>query len=601
MTKSNSAPRLVAFVVFAGLLGGAWWLNKKNVNHTVTPTGGSQPGAAADALTRYGFMLTEVAKDSGVDFTHTAAKLDPKLEPILPRVADMGAGIAVCDFDKDGFPDFYVTNSGENSKNVLFHNLGNGKFEDVAEKLGLADLNKDGTGTSQGALWGDFDNDGWEDLLVYKWGQARLFHNDQGKGFTDMTEKANLPRWMNCNAATLVDYDRDGKLDILLCGYFDEQHDLWHLKTTKIMPDSLNFAHNGAVKHLLHNEGNLTFRDTTQEMGMTNTSWLLAAVAADLRGTGYPDLFLASDYGVAELWVNNGGKKFTEIGKAAGIARQAKSGMNASLGDLFNDGRLSVYISNIWEDGQVEQGNNLWVLKEGLPADKLEYENQADAMGVAKGGWSFGAQFADLNNDGFQDLYLTNGYISASRDENYWYEYASFTSGTSAIIRDTTNWPPLKGKSLSGYQQKRVWLNDGAGKFTEVAQPVGATDLYDGRAVAVADLWNRGCLDVIVANQRGPVLIYKNTVDPKRHYLTVALESAKSPIGAQVTLYWKGQKQRQLVLGGSGFCAQNDRRIHFGLGAETAIEKVEIRWPSGKMQTVTAPKADQILTVKETI
>ncbi|MBB6052850.1 CRTAC1 family protein [Armatimonas rosea] len=601
MAQNNGgAPKVVALLAFVGLLGGSWWLNKKNVApETGTVSGGPLTPAAPDALQRYGFTLTESAKKLGIDFTHTAPKLDPKLEPILPRIADMGAGVAVCDYDKDGWPDLYVTRSGENSKNALYHNKGDGTFEEVGEKLGVADINKDGTGTSQGALWGDFDGDGWEDLLVYKWGRAELFKNDAGKGFTQMTETANLPKWMNANTATLVDYDKDGKLDILLCGYFDEEHDLWHLKTTKIMPDALNFATNGAPKHLLHNEGNFTFRDTTQEMGMTMRSWLLAAVAADLVGSGYPDLFLASDYGKPEIWRNNAGKSFTQIGEEAGVRKQAKSGMNASLGDIFNDGRLSVYISNIWEDGQVMQGNNLWVPKENLPKGKLEYENLADAMGVEKGGWSFGAQFGDLNNDGFQDLYLTNGYISADKTQSYWYDYSTITPANAEIVRDVVNWVPMKGRSLSGYQQKRVWLNDGAGRFTEVAQAVGATDLYDGRGVALADIDNNGTLDVLVANQRGPLLVYKNQADSKNHWLTLSLEAKGSVVGADVTVYWKGHKQRQVVTGGMGFCAQNDRRLHFGLGTDPAIEKVEIRWPSGKLSTIPAPKADQILTVKE--
>ena len=598
-TNNAGVPKAVALLAFIGILGATWWLNKKNVTAPPSAGDGFIKIAQPDALTRYGVMLTESAKALGVDFTHTAPKLDPKLEPILPRIADMGAGIAVCDFDKDGWVDFYLTNSGENSKNALYHNKGDGTFEEVAEKLGVADLNKDGTGTSQGALWGDFDGDGYPDLLVYKWGKAALFQNNAGKGFTDVTEKANLPKWMNANAATLFDYDLDGKLDILLCGYFDEQHDMWHLNTTKIMPDALNFAHNGAAKHLLHNEGNFVFRDTTQEMGMTNKSWLLAAIAADLRGTGYPDLFLASDYGVPELWLNDGGKKFTEVGKDAGVAKQAKSGMNAAFGDIYNDGRLSVYISNIWEDGQVMQGNNLWVPKEDAPKGVLEYENLADAVGVEKGGWSFGAQFGDLNNDGFQDIYLTNGYISADKNRTYWYDYATLTGGGAVIIDDVANWPPLKGRSLSGYQQKRVWLNDGAGRFNEVAQAVGATDLFDGRAVALADIDNNGTLDILVANQRGPLLIYKTQADPKHHWLKVKLENGNSGIGASVTLYWKGMKQRQVVTGGVGFCAQNDPRVHFGLGTEAAVEKVEIRWPGGKIQTITAPKADEILIVKE--
>ena len=141
--------------------------------------------------------------------------------------------------------------------------------------------------------------------------------------------------------------------------------------------------------------------------------------------------------------------------------------------------------------------------------------------------------------------------------------------GNSSIIGDAANWPAMTGRSLSGYQQKHVWLNDGAGKFVDVAQAVGVTDTYDGRAVALADLWNRGVLDVVVANQRGPVLLYKNTVSPENKWIEFELEGTKSnrsAIGAEVTVYWNGQKQVQEVSGGSGFAAQNDRRLHFGLG-----------------------------------
>ena len=136
-------------------------------------------------------------------------------------------------------------------------------------------------------------------------------------------------------------------------------------------------------------------------------------------------------------------------------------------------------------------------------------------MGVELGGWSFGAQFGDLNNDGNLDLYLTNGYVSANRGTSYWYDFSKVAGGNTAIISDAMNWPSMEGRSLSGYQQKCVWINDGAGKFTEVAQAVGATDTYDGRSVAVADFWNRGVLDVVVASQRGPLLVYKNFASPE--------------------------------------------------------------------------------------
>ena len=160
----------------------------------------------------------------------------------------------------------------------------------------------------------------------------------------------------------------------------------------------------------------------------------------------------------------------------------------------------------------------------------------------------------------------------------------------------------MKGRSLSGYQRKRVWLNDGLGRFTDVAQVVGVTDTYDGRAVALADLFNRGVLDVIVANQRGPLLIYKNNVQPGRHWLELALEgsaSNRSAIGARVELHWNNKVQVQEVSGGSGFSAQNQRRLHFGLGASAAVEQVVIRWPSGRRQTIERPQLDMVYQITE--
>ena len=160
----------------------------------------------------------------------------------------------------------------------------------------------------------------------------------------------------------------------------------------------------------------------------------------------------------------------------------------------------------------------------------------------------------------------------------------------------------MKGRSLSGYQHKRVWLNDGLGRFTDVAQVVGVTDTHDGRAVALADLFNRGVLDVIVANQRGPLLIYKNTVQAGRHWIEFALEgtsSNRSAIGARVEVRWDGRTQVQEVHGGNGFSSQNDRRLHYGLGAATKVDRIVIRWPSGTTQTIENPAIDKVLSVKE--
>jgi hypothetical protein len=556
---------------------------------------------ASTALARHGFYLQEVSHAAGINFVHQAPALDPKLDRIMPEVASMGASVSIVDFDRDGWPDIYVTNSAIGSKNALYRNLGDGTFKDVADEMGIADVNQAGTGVSTGAVWGDYDNDGYEDLFLIKWGRPELYHNDHGHGFTRVTEQAGLPTWINANSAIWFDYDGDGLLDLFVAGYYAEDIDLWHLNTTRIMPDSFEYAKNGGRKYLFHNLGNGKFEDVSEKLGIESHRWTLAAAAADLRGSGHPDLFVANDYGVSELYFNDG-KRFREVGQQTGVGFAPKSGMNAAFGDILNQGRYAVYVSNISEDGILIQGNNLWMPKAGTAGDAIQYENLARDFGVELGGWSFGAQFGDLNNDGTLDLYLANGYISLDRNRSYWYDFSKVAGGNSTIIGDAKNWPAFEGRSLSGYQNKRVWLNDGAGKFIDVAQAVGVTDTYDGRSVALADLWNRGVLDVVVANQKGPLLVYKNTVTLANEWVEFELEgtaSNRSAIGAQVTLFWNGQKQVQEVSGGSGFAAQNDRRLHFGLGQDRHVEKAIIRWPSGKLQTIDQPATRQLHKIKE--
>lgn len=559
--------------------------------------------AGSTAIERYGFTLTESAKASGIDFRHSAPQLDSKLDHIMDQVASMGAAVSVADFDRDGWQDLYVTNSGEGSRNALFKNLGDDTFRDVTSEVGLDGLNSRENGVSMGAVWGDYDNDGFEDLFLYKWGKPELFHNDGGKSFTRASEQAGLPKWVNANTAIWFDYDRDGKLDLFVGGYYADDVDLWNLKTTRMMPESFEYASNGGRKYLFRNLGDGKFEEAGERLGIKSTRWALAAVAADLRGTGFPDLFIANDYGVSELFFNDGGKKFREVGRQTGVGYAPKSGMTAAVGDVLNQGRFGIYVTNISEEGVLVQGNNLWMPKEGTAGDDIKYENLASAMGVELGGWSFGAQFGDLNNDGFQDIYVTNGNVSLDKEKSYWYDYSKVAGGNRAIISDAANWPPLDGRSLSGYQKKRLWINDGAGSFKEVAQLVGVNDVFDGRSVAMADFSNSGKLDVVVANQKGPLLFYKNTVAPENRWIAFDLEgsmSNRSAIGAQVRVFWNGRQQVQEVSGGSGFCAQNQRRIHFGLGKATAIDRVEIRWPSGKIETVRTPEPNKIHKIKET-
>ena len=420
------------------------------------------------AMKRYGFYFEETAEKSGVKFTHLAPKLDSKLDNIMPQIASMGAGVSVVDFDKDGWNDIYLTNSGEDSLNALYRNNADGTFSDVAKDLGIADVNRKETGVSMGAVWGDFDNDGFEDLLVYKWGKTELFKNNEGKSFSRI-ETAGFPDWANINSAIWFDYDRDGLLDIFLGGYFREDLNLWNLKDTRIMPESFEYAKNGGRKYLFRNLGGGKFEEVSEKLGIKTNRWALAIGAADLTGNGFPDLFIANDYGISELFLNQNGERFIDASEKSGVGFAPKSGMNASFGDVLNDGRLSIYESNISEEGILLQGNNLWMPKRNTTGENIQFENQAGNFGVELGGWSWGSQFGDLNNDGLLDIFLTNGYVSAAKNTSYWYDFSKVTVGNNTIIGDAANWAAMDGRSLGGFQQKKVWLNDGAGKFNEVA------------------------------------------------------------------------------------------------------------------------------------
>ncbi|MCS4174298.1 CRTAC1 family protein [Salinibacter ruber] len=589
-------------LVFVGLLAAPLLIQQWSSGAAGTSTNSST------ALERYGFVLENVAAEVGIDFRHQAPDLDSSLAHIMPEVAQAGASVSITDVDQDGYADLYVTNSKRDTRNALYRNQGDGTFTDMAPELGIAALNRPETGTSMGSVWGDYDNDGDEDLFVYKWGRSALFRNDGDEGFTRVTDRLRgLPDWMNANAAVWLDVNRDGHLDLFVGGFYAEDVNLWDLESTRMMPESYEYATNGGRNYLFLNQGDGTFTEVADEWGLTGTRWTLAAVASDLNGSGYPDLFLANDFGADQLYVNEGGEGFREASRASNVGSVPKSGMNASMGDVMNQGVQALYVSNLTEEGVLVQGNNLWmadsVSGNGTPA----FENLAGTMGVAKAGWSYGAQFGDLNNDGWQDLFVVNGFYSGETRDSYWYDFSKIAGGYESIIEDAANWPAMEGRSLSGHQQTRIWLNDGAGQFQNVAPAVGGASTHDGRAVALADFQNQGVLNAVVANQRGPVEFYRNTVDPQHDWIAFELEgteSNRSAIGARVMLHWtdaQGTPHRQLqqVHGGSGFGSQNQRRPHFGLGPDPTVEKVVIRWPLGTTQTLDAPDTNTIHRVTE--
>ena len=537
-----------------------------------------------------GFALRDETKAAGITFVHHRPSFDPQIANVEPHIAALGASVAITDFDGDGWPDLYFTNSRFGEPNALYRNRHDGTFEEVAASVGLADLNRPGEGVSMGSIWGDFDNDGREDVLVYRYGYLALFRNVDGKHFEDVTEAAGLRRWVNSNGAIWIDYDRDGLLDLYVTAYFRSDVDL------RIMHNSFEFATNGGKNLLFHNLGKGKFEDVTDKMGVGSTRWSLAASAADFNGDGWPDIYLANDYGPEELYLNDRGRRF--VLTKAGLESESKSGMAVALGDAFNRGQLDAFVTNISERGYLFQNNNLRL---NQMSENQRFRNIADGQ-IADAGWAWGAQFGDLNNDGANELFVVNGFISGDRQKSYWYAMSKIAGANGRLFEDAKSWPAFGDASLSGYERSRVYLNRGAAGWVDVAKTVGATDEYDGRAVALADLSNHGAVDVVVANQHQPALLYRDYPDSTNHWIAfklVATRSNRSAIGAEVELEAGDLRQRRVVDGGSGFASQNDRRLHFGLGHHEWVDRAVISWPSGTIQVVNRPPIDGFVTVTE--
>lgn len=555
------------------------------------------------ALERYGFFLEDVTESIGVNFVHRRATVDERLHHILPQISSVGASVTVVDFNNDGLHDFYLTNSEFGEKNALYKNMGDGTFKDVAEEMGIADLNIPGLGASMGSVWGDYNNNGFEDLFLYRWGKPELFRNENGEGFTRVTEEAGLPDHINANTAIWLDYNRNGFLDLFIGGYYHEDVNLFELTSTQMMPDSYEYATNGGLNFLFENQGDGTFKDVSEQVGLHQSRrWTLAAAAADINDSGFPDIILANDYGVDEIFINRNGEYFFNTGQEAGLGFVPKSGMSVSIGDVMNQNSFAIYITNISEAGVLMQGNNLWVPTRQVSEDIPRFRNIAGNMGVEIGEWGYAGKFVDLNNNGNIDLYVANGYVSDEPDTDYWYDYARVVGGNRAVIIDANNWPPMNNRTFSGYQTNKIWLNDGAGRFREVARSVGGDLNLDSRSVAYADLFGTGSMDLIVANQHQPVKIYRNHVKPEHNWIGFKLEGTKSnrsAIGATVILHRENNSTRKYVSGGDAFSSQSQRPVHFGLGEEKSIRRVEIRWPSGTVQIIDELELNQYHKITE--
>jgi hypothetical protein len=544
-----------------------------------------------------GIKFSEIGEKAGVRHIHHTRKFKGPNADVLGMFTSGGSSVAVADYDNDGWEDIFVTSSDEGQPNRLFRNRHDRTFEDVTEETGVAGGN-DGTSIVSDALWFDYDNDGWRDLLVVRFGTPLLYHNENGNSFKDVTAAAGMDKFGNTIAAIAIDYDRDGRLDVLMGNYF-KQEDLFALKDPKVLPNNLDDAVNGGGLTLWHNEGGGKFSDATTKAGMANhTGWTLDLGAGDFDNDGDPDVYVASDYGRDRVYMNDGDGKFSDISDTA-IGKDTKKGMNAEVADYDNDGWLDVYVTNI-TDEYMKECNMLWHNDGAWANGKGTFTDLSKETGTCDTLWGWGAKFADFDNDGWLDLFATNGLRSGSKQDYIPLVFEMLTK-PGVDFSDVSSWPAIGDRSWSGYQKKKLLHNLEGQLFKEIAAVAGVDNDLDGRGVAIADFDNDGRLDMYQTNADQPSLLYHNATGVTGHWVELKLIGSKSnrdAMGARITLKAGGKTWIREVDGGNGYSGQSTTRVHFGLGAVEKINAVEIRWLSGAKELVNVT-ADRITTIQE--
>jgi hypothetical protein len=514
----------------------------------------------------------------------------PEKKFILETV---GSGVALLDYDNDGWLDIYLVNgstydaiAGKETPPhaALFHNNHDGTFTDVAAKAGVTN---DRWGF--GAVVGDYDNDGWPDIFVSNFGENRLYHNNHDGTFTDVAKKAGVALGNWSTAATFGDYDGDGKLDLFVAGYVHYDLDNPPVPGSAVVGFSpcqfrgINVmcgprGLKGEPDHLFHNNGDGTFSDVSVKAGVsdTNAYYGLAAVFADVNNDGKPDLMVGNDSCPNYLYINKGDGTFDDASYASGYAlnengRETAS-MGIAVGDYRNSGLLDLY-NTVFSDDY----NPLYRNEGDANFSEISYQ-----AGIAEATIPFlawGTGFLDYDNDGWKDLFVSNGHVYPEVDNTGW--------GTTFAQR------PLLFHNLKGQ------------KF-EVVPPVkntGLARLLIGRGAAFGDLFNDGKIDVVINQLEGPPALLRNVNDDKNHWVSLKLiggpKSPRDAVGTTVYLTAGGIRQRGDVLSGGSYSSSNDPRVHFGLNSATTIEKVEIHWPSGATEKVTLPAIDRFFTIEE--
>lgn len=534
-------------------------------------------GVAAAQNSEFRLDFRNVAKEAGLT-TPIPNGGSVSKEFILETT---GSGAAFLDYDNDGLADIFLA-SGPGSPSRMYHNEGGGKFRDVTEALGFSRQ-----GWAQGVCAGDYDNDGYIDLFVTYWGQNSLYRNVGGRRFEDVTEKVHLTqdRVRYNTGCAFIDYDNDGRLDLFIANYLN-----FDFKTTpkpganpycfyrgvavSCGPRGLPFDRN----ILYHNEGGV-FRDVSDKSGVSkpDRNYSLGVLTGDFNGDGLTDIYVASDQTPSILYINRGNGTFVDEALIRGAALdengKALSGMGVAAGDYRHEGIPSIFRTNFSDELSTLYHNR----------GKGEFQDVSVQAGLGQNtryvGW--GCAFLDFDNDGWPDVLLVNGHAFPEID---------------------------RLKIDIHYRERAILYHNDNGKFVDISESAGPGILeqHSSRGLALADYDNDGFVEAVVNNQNeAPSLLRLapgSSRGPANHWIGLKLEGVKSnrsAIGVRVRVTAGSLVQTAEVRSGGSYLSQSDLRLNFGLGGSTKVDKVEITWPGGATQTETSLAADRIRTIRE--
>jgi len=520
-------------------------------------------------------QFTDITGPAGITFKHV-------LSPEKKYIAEsMSGGVALFDYNNDGYLDIFFVNSltvellkaNQKTRSVLYRNNRDGTFSDVTDKARVGDV-----GWGMGCAIGDFNNDGFDDLYVTSIGPDHLFKNNGNGTFTDVTQKAGISDPRFSTGAAFLDYDNDGKLDLFVTNYV--AFDISHLPTfgegptcqfkgipVQCGPRGLS----GAGDSLFRNNGDGTFTDVSKKAGVADSRgyYGLDVVGSDFDGDGWIDIFVANDSTPNFLYHNNGNGTFSEIGFESGTALDKNGNeqgcMGVTLGDYDHDGLLDLFITNFDDEYNVLYRN----AGRGSFVD-VSYESGVAMISLPYVGW--GTKFFDYDNDGWLDLFVANGHAYPQRDRYR--------------------------------QRKLLHRNNRDGTFSEVAAEFGSALMEEraSRGTAFGDIDNDGDVDIAVNDLDSVPQLLRNDGGSKNNWIlvkTIGTRSNRNGIGAKVKVVSGDLIQLDEVRSGGSYISQNDLRLHFGLEKRTSVDLIQVRWPSGTVDTLTNVAVNKIVTVKE--